>query len=130
LSNADERAGASASPQFDYQRYLASREWAVLKRMVRERSYGACERCGAGRLDPNESNIAAVHHLTYERIGHELLEDLLGVCAGCHAWLSGLSDIDPVVEYLRGSGDTSDELDLWLGLSPRPASYLDWAPAR
>jgi hypothetical protein len=32
---------------FDYHRYLAGREWAVLKRQVRQRSGGGCERCHA-----------------------------------------------------------------------------------
>lgn len=72
----------------DYGRYLASREWALLREAVRRRSRGRCERCPHGRHDET-------HHLTYERIGHERLEDLLGVCRACHAFLSGKSDVDP-----------------------------------
>ncbi len=72
----------------DYQKYLASREWAVLKEQVRRRSENICERCKVGAHD-------VTHHLTYERIGHERLEDLLGLCEGCHKFLSGKSDHDP-----------------------------------
>lgn len=72
----------------DYQAYLASREWAILKNAVRERACGICERCLA-------SPIQSTHHLTYERIYHEELTDLLGVCDPCHKWLSGKEDLDP-----------------------------------
>lgn len=73
---------------FDYKRYLASREWALKKRQVRERSGGQCERCIVGKYQDT-------HHITYERIGSEELSDLLGVCRPCHAYMSGTSDVDP-----------------------------------
>lgn len=73
---------------FNYGRYLASREWAVLKVKVRQRSGGICERC---RMAPHEET----HHVTYERIGRERLEDLQGVCHRCHQFVSGKSDSDP-----------------------------------
>jgi hypothetical protein len=77
------------STTFNYQEYLASREWALLKNRVRERSGGICERC---KKAPQQ----ATHHKTYERIGHESLDDLLGVCNPCHEWLSGKTDDDPL----------------------------------
>lgn len=77
---------------FDYQTYLASREWAILKRQVKARSGGLCERCHFGKHQDT-------HHLTYERIGHERLEDLQGVCRDCHEYLSGVSDRDPAAEF-------------------------------
>jgi hypothetical protein len=74
--------------EFDYKRYLASREWAVLREQVRERSGDTCERC---RVLPQ----AAVHHLTYERVGHEDLGDLQATCGPCHAFVSAKSAFDP-----------------------------------
>lgn len=71
-----------------YQAYLCSREWSVLKRKVRDRSGGRCERC---RVNPHEST----HHLTYERKYNERLEDLQGICNKCHAFIHGKSDFDP-----------------------------------
>jgi hypothetical protein len=68
---------------------LASREWALLKEQVRKRSGGVCERCRVGVY-------ASTHHLTYERIGHERIEDLLAVCEPCHEFLSGKSEYDPL----------------------------------
>ncbi len=78
---------------FDYQTYLASREWALLKRQVKARSKGKCERCRYGDHEQT-------HHLTYARIGHEWLEDLQGVCRECHEFLSGVSDRDPAAEMV------------------------------
>jgi len=94
VSNRNRRSGGGLSvpshPQdFNYKRYLASREWALLKERIRMRSDGWCERCHAG---PHEDT----HHLTYERIGHEKDEDLLGVCRACHEWLSAKSTQDPL----------------------------------
>ena len=110
-------------PDFDYQRYLASREWAVLKRLVHERAEGICERC---RIE----TIAATHHLTYERVGHEDVADLLGVCSGCHDFLSAASDIDPIVETLLlvgGDGESAHRLAAaWQALSPQPIRFSDW----
>lgn len=69
-------------------RYYASREWALLKAEVRKRSDGICERCF---LNP----YTQTHHLTYLRFGKELLEDLQGLCNGCHEFVSGKSSLDP-----------------------------------
>jgi hypothetical protein len=72
----------------DYHKYLASREWALLKEKVKERSKGRCERCA-------NMDYSHTHHLTYERLGREKLEDLQGVCAPCHEFLSAKSHSDP-----------------------------------
>lgn len=79
---------------FDYHRYLASREWAALKKAVRERAAGLCERCG---LLP----IGSVHHLTYERLGREELNDLRGLCKPCHAFESAATDFDPRLWFVE-----------------------------
>jgi hypothetical protein len=62
----------------DYHSYINSKEWKTNKRTeVLRRSGGVCERC-------HKWPVVNVHHLTYERLGNELLEDLLGVCTKCH----------------------------------------------
>ena len=73
---------------FDYYRYMASREWALKKEAVKERSGGICERCKTG---PHQNT----HHLTYEHLGDERLDELQGVCRACHEWLSGKREDDP-----------------------------------
>lgn len=77
-----------APTRFDFKRYLASREWALMKRAVRDRSGGVCERC---HFRP----AADVHHLTYERVGAEYLTDLLHLCKPCHRFESAVIDWDP-----------------------------------
>lgn len=59
------------------------------RREVKQRAMGMCERCHENRMDH-------VHHLTYERLYNELLEDLQGLCADCHKFLSGKSSLDPM----------------------------------
>ena len=73
-----------------YHQYLASREWAVKKEAVKVRSQGFCELCHHRKLENT-------HHITYEHIGNEPLEDLIGVCEPCHLYLSGKSEWDPSV---------------------------------
>lgn len=74
-----------------YQLYLQSREWAELRNKVRERANGICERC-------SWQEIHAVHHLTYKRIYNEELSDLRGLCKGCHEFIHGHNDVDPIYE--------------------------------
>lgn len=77
---------------FDYQTYLASREWSLLREQVRERSGDRCEHCLMARQQ-------AVHHLTYANIGHESLDDLMAVCNPCHEWFSGKTDVNPIANW-------------------------------
>lgn len=72
----------------EYQKYLASREWALLREKVRKRSGGFCEACW---IRPMQQ----CHHLTYERVGHEKLGDLQAICEPCHAWESGKLHKEP-----------------------------------
>jgi len=74
-----------------YHRYLAGREWGLKKEAVRRRCMGVCERC---RYFP----MSHVHHLTYIRKYNELLEDLQGLCVGCHEFTHGKSDRDPKLD--------------------------------
>ncbi len=61
----------------DYAAYLASPQWQAIRRKVFERAGGLCEGCGVEKA-------TQVHHLNYERIGRELLFDLVAVCRSCH----------------------------------------------
>lgn len=77
---------------FDYQTYLASREWSLLREQVRERSRNVCEHCFHA---PQQ----AVHHLTYANLGNEVLRDLMAVCNPCHAYFSAKSSVNPNDEW-------------------------------
>lgn len=95
---------SESAAAFNYHAYLASREWALLREAVRERSGGICERCGQNPQD-------AVHHLTYARVGHEDLEDLQAICNPCHQYLSGTADVDPANGFCRLQSLALDALD-------------------
>jgi len=59
-----------------YAEYLLSPEWCRLRNAVLERDY-YCRCCHV--------NLSVdAHHLTYVRIFHERLTDLVGVCRDCH----------------------------------------------
>jgi len=51
--------------------------WKAIRWKVMERDGYKCTKC------PNTTSLV-VHHLTYERYGHELLEDLVTLCTDCH----------------------------------------------
>lgn len=60
-----------------YNVYLNSPAWAALRQQVIARDRGQCRACGV----PGEH----VHHLSYQRVTEENLEDLVLLCALCHA---------------------------------------------
>jgi hypothetical protein len=63
---------------FEYAHYLRQdRRWYMLRRAAQIRSRGWCEICGrrAGQ---------ELAHLTYVRVFHELLTDVLWTCVRCH----------------------------------------------
>ena len=64
-----------------YRAHLDSPEWKRKRAMVFARSNFQCER---GEC---MNRAEQVHHLTYERLGEEPLEDLQAVCIACHRQL-------------------------------------------
>jgi hypothetical protein len=60
-----------------YENHLRSDKWRELCRRVRERDRGMCQEC---LQQPGDH----VHHKTYERMGDELLSDLVLLCRDCH----------------------------------------------
>jgi hypothetical protein len=62
-----------------YEDYLRSPAWRALRAKVLRRDGYTCQGCGR----PNSATQA--HHLTYQRVGNEMLFDLVAVCEDCHA---------------------------------------------
>lgn len=60
-----------------YEDYLQSEQWMYKREKVFERCKGLCEGC-------RENRATAVHHLTYDHLGKELLWELAAVCTECH----------------------------------------------
>jgi hypothetical protein len=68
----------SIGTNYTYAHYLRQdRRWHTLRRAAQIRSQGWCEICGrrAGQ---------ELAHLTYVRVFHELLTDVLWTCVRCH----------------------------------------------
>ena len=60
-----------------YLDYLQSDAWRMLREaIIDERGY-TCEECGV-------AYGLQLHHLTYDRLGHELHEDMQLLCKSCH----------------------------------------------
>ena len=61
----------------NYEKYIASTRWArKRRRKLREAEY-RCRLCGV-------QESLEVHHLTYIRLGREMMADLMVLCRGCH----------------------------------------------
>jgi hypothetical protein len=62
-----------------YQDYLKTMRWAEKRAEARAAAGDRCQLCNAG------NRTLHVHHRTYERRGHERPDDLIVLCAHCHA---------------------------------------------
>lgn len=68
----------------EYELYLQSPEWRERREQLMETVGASCEFCG------NEEHLQ-VHHLSYEDLGQESLQQLAVLCKWCHAdWHEGL----------------------------------------
>ncbi len=64
-----------------YSTYLSSPAWADKRREVLTRDRNKCLRCSAPATQ--------VHHMTYQNVGYENLDELASVCDACHEWVHG-----------------------------------------
>lgn len=61
-----------------YQAYLQSPEWAARRQQKLAETGYRCQGC-------SDDERLEVHHLTYDRVGHERPQDLMVLCHLCHA---------------------------------------------
>lgn len=66
-----------ALKKINYRQYLSSPEWEDIRQRLFNARGKQCEECGSKRR-------IEVHHLTYDNIGKERLEDLQILCRKCH----------------------------------------------
>jgi 5-methylcytosine-specific restriction endonuclease McrA len=64
-----------------YERHLRSKPWKALRERALRR---AGSRCESPQCSSSVSIGVEVHHLTYERLGHERLSDVIVLCRPCH----------------------------------------------
>lgn len=79
-----------------YDDYLKSEHWRetrirrlMLARIERDWELFGCEHEGCGLFVPPQA--IDIHHLTYERLGNERMEDLKILCRSCHGVTHGFS---------------------------------------
>lgn len=60
----------------EYEEYLQSEAWAIRRQVCLDRFGGQCALC--------ENRAWHAHHRTYDRVGHEHLNDLTALCGECH----------------------------------------------
>jgi len=63
--------------------YMRTPQWRSIRVKVFSRCDNWCEGCG-------DAPATEVHHLTYDRLGAEMLFDLVGVCRSCHERIHGI----------------------------------------
>lgn len=70
----------------DYATYIGSEEWALRKTRYYATHGRECARCGppSDRVEDLAKSIH-LHHLSYERMGHESDIDLMPLCEECHS---------------------------------------------
>lgn len=93
----------------EYDRYLLSQTWRDCARRVleaqRKRSgRNFCQRCHKGRVEKAGIKFH-VHHLTYERLYKEKIEDMEILCDECHRKEHGHDEKTRVRHYPPGYGD-------------------------
>lgn len=77
-----------------YDEYLQTPEWVAVSAAARERAGMRCQGCNLGSAGLN------VHHRTYERRGHEDLNDLTVLCAACHRAVHLVKDLRDSIERM------------------------------
>ena len=67
----------------EYKRYMRSREWDATRQQRLDIDEHTCSMCG--RPEAKCRNGLQVHHITYQRLGHEdIYNDLVSLCPACH----------------------------------------------
>lgn len=61
----------------EYSTYILSEDWNTKRKSRLAKDNYQCAICGTGK------NLS-VHHITYERLGSERLDDLITLCKDCH----------------------------------------------
>lgn len=60
-----------------YSEYLYSDEWSAIRNKALQKDNNKCLQC-------QSETALQVHHLTYENVGNETLEELITLCTSCH----------------------------------------------
>jgi 5-methylcytosine-specific restriction endonuclease McrA len=79
----DIQRARTSSRQKEYDEYIRSPAWRVLRTKVMHRAAGRCEGCA-------DAPATEVHHLTYDHFKAEFLFELVALCSACHDRVHGV----------------------------------------
>lgn len=68
-----------------YYKYLRTPSWCNKRELVFRRDRWTCVKCERR----HDQKHLRCHHLTYERVGREMMEDLVTLCGRCHNEIHG-----------------------------------------
>lgn len=90
----------------DYEQYIISVDWMYKRQEALYRDGYKCCLCGRNRE-------LEVHHLTYERLGNENLEDLMTLCVRCYNDAHYFENYEEVVDakFLQQKPITHEEYE-------------------
>lgn len=77
-----------------YNDYLKSDKWRELRLSVLERDKYTCRECGA-------KNKLHIHHLKYDNVFNEPLEDLIVLCEKCHSLIHKIKESPKAPKKVR-----------------------------
>lgn len=105
-----EREREKSEYRKSYYDYINSEEWKTKRAQAIERDGRRCRTC----LSNKHLNV---HHLTYDRIFNESLNDLITVCHECHCKIhdlgkSGMCLNDAIVEVIKMNSGNKIDYDL------------------
>ena len=75
---------SNPQPTFNKKVYLKSAQWKALRLATLKRDHYTCQQCGIDNVPLD------VHHIHYNNLGNEPLEDLVCVCRSCHQEIHNL----------------------------------------
>jgi hypothetical protein len=103
------RLNALGFRMHEYEKYLETTHWQdfrkfALNEQAKKLGRNMCERC---EREPDGERGAElhVHHLTYERLGRELIEDVQIICRECHDMEHGRDARNQARYYAPGYRD-------------------------
>lgn len=72
----------------EYEKYLESEHWQAFRKLalqeqLKQHGRNFCQQCAPGCVTCEGAELH-VHHLTYERLGAELITDAQIICRECH----------------------------------------------
>lgn len=98
-------------PKNEYANYMNSARWTAFREVALARAKRRCRACSS----PDDLHV---HHLTYERLGNERLEDVVVLCENCHDIVHRIERTTS--QDLISATNTVTRAAQWLGRSPHP----------